>query len=262
MTSLRSVFSLLLNLCKSLNLIKLLNFRKNYNAAIQCLNKLELSSSTSSAINPVKVTHNKAVVEFFKSDFRKCENFRKVLTSITGLSGDFSVVEIKQSSLCPIYYNQAVLLFHSKQPYSAIKIMKAILLHIDHLEDSFIEKAGLLTVCLLLDTNQAKKADHLLEMLQNRLEINNDDILLPDDDVEPVEKKKEILDEDQEIFRNLFRLALIRSHLFNSKNALIPNEETSNFSILKGHQYYLGNDFQMAAKELAKPFKNDLVSVK
>lgn len=142
--------------------------------------------------------------------------------------------------------------------------MTGILQHVDHLNNKFLEKVGLLTVCLLLDTNQAKKADILLEMLQNRLNINNDDILMSDDDVlEPEQNKKhEDLDEEQEIYRNLFRLALIRSRLLNGKSVMIPQEDTSNFCILKAHQFYLMNDFQMAAKELSRQFRNEVVSVK
>lgn len=140
--------------------------------------------------------------------------------------------------------------------------MKGILEHIDQLDNKFLEKVGLLTACLLLDTNQAIKADQLIDMLQTRLNLNNDDILMPDDMLEPeLEKTKEIVDEEQEAFRNLFRLVLIRSHLLNGKNAMIPLEETSNFSILKAHQFYLGNDFQMASRELAKQFKNELITV-
>lgn len=142
--------------------------------------------------------------------------------------------------------------------------MTGILQHVDHLNNKFLEKVGLLTVCLLLDTNQAKKADLLLEMLQNRLNINNDDILMSDDDIlEPEQSKKlEDLDEEQEIYRNLFRLALIRSRLLNSKSVIIPQEDTSNFCILKAHQFYLMNDFQMAAKELSRQFKNEVITSK
>lgn len=140
--------------------------------------------------------------------------------------------------------------------------MKGILQHVDQLENKFLEKAGLLTACLLLDTNQARKADQLIDMLQTRLDLNNDDILMPDDMLEPeLEKEKEVVDDEQAAFRNLFRLVLIRSHLLNGKNAIIPLEETSNFSILKAHQFYLGNDFQMASRELAKKFKNELITV-
>lgn len=232
-------------------------------------------------VDPVRVAHNVAVCEFYKSDLKKSEQFKNSLCQlqkIEKLVGRFwdskvgnktlscdssmNVVDIKYAYLCPIYYNHAVLLFHTKQPYSALKIMKGILQHVDQLENNFLEKVGLLTACLLLDTNQARKADQLIDMLQTRLNINNDDILMPDDMLEPeLEKEKETLDDEQEAFRNLFRLVLIRSYLLNGKNATIPLEETSNFSILKAHQFYLGNDFQMASRELAKQFKNELITV-
>jgi CCR4-NOT transcription complex subunit 10 len=193
---------------------------------------------------------------------RKCDQFKKNLSALQNPDLTQSVIEIKHANLCPIFYNQAVVLFHQKQPYSALKLMKGILQHIDQLENKFLQKVGLLTACLLLDTNQARKADQLIDMLQTRLDINNDDILMPDDLLEPeLEKVKETLDEEQETFRNLFRLVLIRSFLLNGKNAIIPLDETSNFSILKAHQFYLGNDFQMASRELAKQFKNELITV-
>lgn len=208
------------------------------------------------------MAHNKSVCEFYKSDLKKCEQFKKNLSALQNPDLSQNVVDIKSSHLCPIFYNQAVVLFHQKQPYSALKLMKGILQHIDQLENKFLQKVGLLTACLLLDTNQAKKADQLIDMLQTRLDINNDDILMPDDLLEPeLEKIKEPIDEDEATFRNLFRLVLIRSFLLNGKNAIIPLEETSNFSILKAHQFFLMNDFQMASRELAKQFKNELITV-
>lgn len=183
------------------------------------------------------------------------------MTALQNPDLSLSSIEIKNASLCPIYYNQAVLLFHMKQPYSALKIARAILQHMDHLEKKMLEKVGLLTACLLLDTNQAKKADELLQILTNKLEINNDDILTDDPlDIE-TEKNREKLDEEQEAYRNLFRLVLIRSHLLNRKVITVPLEDTSNFSILKAHQFYLGIDFQMASRELAKQFKNSAITV-
>lgn len=217
----------------------------------------------------IKAVHNKAVIDFYKSDLKKCDQFKKALNSLTNLNDiqNLASVDISSVDLCPLYYNYAVVLFHQKQPYSALKIMTGVLQHVDHLNNKFLEKVGLLTVCLLLDyTNQAKKADQLLEMLQNRLNLNNDDILVAEDDVLEAEqtKKHEELDEEQQIFRKQFRLALIRSKLLNGKlNAVvIPHDETSSYAILKAHQYFLMSDFQLAAKELSKTFKNEPISVK
>jgi CCR4-NOT transcription complex subunit 10 len=214
-------------------------------------------------IQEIKAAHNLAVAEFYKSELKSCDFFKKSLFALTNLNDvqTQAVIDIPSANLCPLYYNYAVVLFHQKQTYFALKIMTSILQHINQLNNKFLEKIGLLTVCLLLDTNQAKKADQLLEMLQNRLNLNNDDILNADEEIEK-EKKEESLDEEQEIFNNLFRLALIRSKLLNGKSITIPLEETSNFSILKAHQFYLMNDFQMSAKELSKHFKNEIITVK
>lgn len=65
-----------------------------------------------------------------------------------------------------------------------------------------------------------------------------------------------------EDFRRVFRLTMIRSNMLNGKIVSIPNEETSEYCILRGHKYYLGNDYQMAAKELAKNYKNEPITVK
>ena len=100
-----------------------------------------------------KIMHNKAVAEFFKSDLRKFDAFKKAITQYVGdININSHIVEIKSASLCPIYYNLAVLFYHSKQPYSALKIMEAVMLHIDQL-DQLINKAGLLTVTLLLEVS-------------------------------------------------------------------------------------------------------------
>lgn len=52
-------------------------FRKNYLACLQNINKLETSRP-----NDFKVLHNKAVVDYFKSDLRKTELFQKNLGCI------------------------------------------------------------------------------------------------------------------------------------------------------------------------------------
>lgn len=98
-------------------------------------------------------------------------------------------------------------------------------------------------------------------MLQNRLDINYDDIL-ESDALDLIEKKKEESSEEQDVFRKLFGLILIRSNLLNDKPTIIPQEKTADYSILKGHQYFLKHDYQMAAKELSRQFTNEPNTVK
>lgn len=125
-------------------------------------------------------------------------------------------------------------------------------------DDTVAQKVGLLTVNLLLNTNQAKKADGLIELLQIRLNITSETLTSDEDDdlllATGQSKEKPFRSLDQ--FKWMFRLYKIRSNVLNGKHILIPSEDTSEISILKAHQYYNGIDYQMAAKELSKQFAN------
>lgn len=124
------------------------------------------------------------------------------------------------------------------------------------IDDSVAQKVGLLTVNLLLNTNQAKKADALIELLQIRLNITAESLTSDEDDDLLIGQTKEKPLKSLDQFKWMFRLYKIRSNVLNGKNILIPSEDTSEISILKAHQYYNGIDYQMAAKELSKQFAN------
>ncbi|XP_058451693.1 CCR4-NOT transcription complex subunit 10 [Malaya genurostris] len=234
--------------------------KADYSSCLQTLLKLQKSQES----NP-KVIHNRAVAEFYMSDLRRYDQFRKTMVQITELVGEIQSVNVKHPELAAAYVNQAMILYHFKQPLAALKIILAVMSHFDQLDDYLLRKAGIFTVHLLLDTNQPKKANGLLAMLQARLNIRVQEILSSDDEDErPVdnESRKDISEIQFEEFRKEFRLILIRSNLLNGKkNFLIPCEDTSEYSVLKGHQYYLGNDYQMAAKELSKRFVNEPIQV-
>lgn len=194
--------------------------------------------------------------------------------------------EIKDINQTIAYYNKALVMFHLRQPKAALKIMLAVMKHIDQLgnslkqqldkyffllmfvlklcntDDSVAQKVGLLTVNLLLNTNQAKKADALIELLQIRLNIKSESLTSDEDDDLLIGQSKEKPLKSLEQFKWMFRLYKIRSNVLNGKNILIPSEDTSEISILKAHQYYNGIDYQMAAKELSKPFANAPSTIK
>jgi CCR4-NOT transcription complex subunit 10 len=115
-----------------------------------------------------------AVAEFYKSDFKKYDQLRKSISQITGLVNNFDSVEIKDADNCVAYFNQAVILYHLQKPHSALKIMKAVMKWMDALDENLLQRAGVLTIHLLLDTNQYKSANLLLEDLQKRWGIPMD----------------------------------------------------------------------------------------
>ncbi len=103
-----------------------------------------------------------------------------------------------------------------------------------------------------------------MELLQARLNISSESLTSDEDDDSDLsrDKKKEKSVKSLDYFKWMFRLYKTRSNVLNVKNLLIPNEDTSEISILRGHQYYNGIDYQMAAKELSKNFSNQQSNIK
>jgi CCR4-NOT transcription complex subunit 10 len=95
------------------------SFRANYAGALQHINKLDNRS------NDFKLAHNKALVEYCKSDFKKNETFQKNLTSICN-QFRIRIDKLDDVDQCIIHYNQAILLYHQQQYTNAIFIMDRV----------------------------------------------------------------------------------------------------------------------------------------
>lgn len=99
----------------------------SYALCLSYLSKLESLRPTD-----LKVTHNKVVVEYYKSDLKKTELMRKSLNAICGqiLTTDFNEA-IDDVEKCVMRYNQAVLLYHTKQYNTAIQIVSRLFAFIE-----------------------------------------------------------------------------------------------------------------------------------
>lgn len=105
----------------------LIEFKKrSYSNCLNYLNKLE-------TLRPkdLKVMHNKVIVEYYKSDLKKTELARKSLNAICGTpitvdddnSTDASNDDVEK---CVMRYNQAVLLYHTRQYEAALQILNRL----------------------------------------------------------------------------------------------------------------------------------------
>lgn len=99
----------------------------SYATCLSYLSKLEILRPTD-----LKVTHNKVVVEYYKSDLKKTELMRKSLNAICGQVStmDFSEA-IDDIEKCVMRYNQAILLYHTKQYDAAIQIVNRLFAFIE-----------------------------------------------------------------------------------------------------------------------------------
>ncbi|CAH1971240.1 unnamed protein product [Acanthoscelides obtectus] len=136
--------------------------KKNYAACLQCINKLENRS------NDLRVAHNKAVAEFFKSDCKKTEQFQKNLTAICNqfLVRAEKLDDVEHSI---IQFNQAVILYHQKQYTAAQRIMDRVCKFIEPMEESLAKQVSLLAIELQLCFREPEKALTLINYLENNL---------------------------------------------------------------------------------------------
>lgn len=191
-------------------------------------------SSTGESLN------NEAVAEYFKNDIQK---FRTIINHITGLDEKASE-EINDATDVVAYYNHALIYFHDKKYTKALKVLQAILSQENLLDEQLSDKVHLLAANLYLNTHQYKKADEVAEVLQSNL----------------LKQSSEADSEDEQSIKSeldrVYKLTILRSNLMNGKVLVFPPDDDAEHNILRAHKYYLGHDYQMAAKELARPFSD------
>lgn len=137
--------------------------KKNYLSCLQNINKLETNRP-----NDFKVLHNKVVVEYFKSDLRKTEQFQKNLTSVCN-QFKIKVDKLEEIDYCIAQFNQAVILYHQKQYTASQRIMDRVYKFIEPMEDNLAKQVSLLAIELQLCLKQPDKALTLISYLENNL---------------------------------------------------------------------------------------------
>lgn len=91
----------------------------SYASCLMYLNKLEVLRP-----KDLKVMHNNIVAEYFESNLQQTEIFKKSLTAICGqMWSTDSVDAVDDVEKCVMRYNQAILLYHTRQCKAALQIM-------------------------------------------------------------------------------------------------------------------------------------------
>lgn len=207
----------------------------NYGICLQSLAKLEIAFGSST-----KIMQNKAVAEFFKSDFKRYEQFRQRLNELIGdvSSNNDDVIDIKDIAILIPLFNKSILLYQLRQPLAALKILLVLLRHLDLVEATVAQRIGLLAINILLNLNQPRKAEAVIDLLVARMNACADFMGSDEDEVTDalLDKSKDTVKLAKPLnqFRWMFRLAKLRSKVMNQKYILIPNEE------VRMHRNYQG----------------------
>ncbi|XP_029178795.1 CCR4-NOT transcription complex subunit 10 [Nylanderia fulva] len=235
----------------------------SYASCLSYLNKLE-------SLRPMdlKVTHNKVVVEYYKSDLKKTELMRKSLIAICGQISTDSNEAIDDVEKCVMRYNQAVLLYHTKQYNAALQIMTRLFAFIEPMEETLANKVCLLLIELYIIMEQPDPALSILNYVESQyVSIDGSKISSVDKDgiikskiKEQKEQKKDINDTVIDAFKIKLLKCKARIYLLTHQLKLCKKEWKTLVSLgtivntstifLKANLEYLRGNYKKAMKLL------------
>lgn len=176
-----------------------------YANCLSYLNKLE-------TLRPkdLKVMHNKVVVECYKNELKKTELLRKSLNVICGQMSTNDLTEtIDDIEKCVMRYNQAILLYHTKQYSAALQIMNRLFAFIEPMEESLAHKVCLLLIELHIVTEQTDAALSLINYIESQL-ISTDNSKVAPVDKEGIIKSMKEQKKEVDISTDAFKIKLLK----------------------------------------------------
>lgn len=235
----------------------------SYTTCLSYLNKLE-------TLRPkdLKVMHNKVVVECYKNDLKKSELLRKSLNAICGQMLTTDATEtIDDIEKCVMRYNQAVLLYHTRQYTAALQMMNRLFAFVEPMEESLAHKVCLLLIELHLVTDQPDAALSLITFIESQfISTDNAKIAHVDKDgviksiKEQKEQKKDVADKATDAFKVKLLKCKARSYLLMHQLKLCKREWKTLVSLgtpvnistvfLKANLEYLRGNHKKAIKLL------------
>ncbi|KAL0112103.1 hypothetical protein PUN28_013377 [Cardiocondyla obscurior] len=246
-------------------------FQKNsYASCLSYLSKLESLRPTD-----LKVTHNKVVVEYYKSDLKKTELTHKSLNAICGqISTTDSNEVIDDVEKCVMRYNQAVLLYHTKQYNAALQIMTRLFAFIEPMEETLAHKVCLLLIELYIVTEQPDAALSILNYVESQF-ISADSPKISSIDKDGVmksikeqrEQKKDVGDTGTDAFKIKLLKYKARIYLLTHQLKLCKREWKTLVSLgivntstifLKANLEYLRGNYEKAIQFLNSKMKENL----
>ncbi|XP_066592790.1 CCR4-NOT transcription complex subunit 10-B [Prorops nasuta] len=241
----------------------LAEFQKGaYSVSLTYLNKLE-------TLRPkdLKVMHNKVIVEYFKNDLKKTELIRKSLNAICGQATSDSNDIMDDIEKCVMRYNQAVLLYHTKQYTAALKILNRLFTFIEPMEENLAHKVCLLLIELHIVTYQFDAAMSLVNYIESQfISIDKSKIVSVDKEsnIKPVKEQKDQKKDSSDISLDAFKIKLLkykaRIYLLTQQVKLCKKEWKTLVSLnsqmgastvfIKAHLEYLRGNYKKAIKLL------------
>ncbi|GIZ01521.1 CCR4-NOT transcription complex subunit 10 [Caerostris extrusa] len=144
--------------------------QQNYEQSLCLLKKLSSKRPQDS-----KVLHNYYVVDYYLSNCKKTEHFKKKLAEVCKQANvdNQDLETLDDVDNCVIFYNQSVQLYHCHQYHSAINILDKVFQYIEPLEETLAKNICFLLLECYLGIYQPKKALYLISYIETALFAEN-----------------------------------------------------------------------------------------
>uniref|UniRef100_A0A2R5L5U8 CCR4-NOT transcription complex subunit 10 n=1 Tax=Ornithodoros turicata TaxID=34597 RepID=A0A2R5L5U8_9ACAR len=236
-----------------------------YSSCIETLNKLQ-----SLRPSDAKVAHNKAVATYYASGRKKCDEFNKSLNDVAArlrikLCNSNTFDDVDHTV---IFFNQAVLYYHSQQYRKAIIILDKLFQFMEPLDESIARRICFLYIELCLCLQQPEKGISLICYTENLLfgskqvselssqkpaspekEPEGKDIVMPaSEDSSPNEIYKTIL--QQYRARCMIMLKSIKASKREIKNLVSSGANTTQTVFLRSQLEFMRGNYRKTVKVL------------
>ncbi|KAK2146588.1 hypothetical protein LSH36_595g00023 [Paralvinella palmiformis] len=226
----------------------------------QCL--ALLSQLTNSRGQDSKVIHNRGVVEYYRSDMAKTDEFKKALQEISHKSrfNLENITNLEDVDQCIVYYNQAVILYHLRQYSKSFNILDKLCPLIEPMDEILSRKVLFLLVELHLCTKRPEKAMGVISMIEKVL-YGNGKTTQQDKDGNSKDLAETTTNSNNDIYRIKItqykvRCCMMSKYLKLCKRELkglmtaLGQQPSIPVTYLKANFEYLRNNFRKAMKFL------------
>ncbi|XP_014663767.1 PREDICTED: CCR4-NOT transcription complex subunit 10-like isoform X2 [Priapulus caudatus] len=136
---------------------------------ISCVNVLD--DIITSRSNDPKVLHNRAVAEFYRSEFNKTDEFKQDLSLVCKKAGVSlkNIDTLEDVDHCIIFYNYATILHNLRQYRAAITVLEKVFHFLEPLDEKLKRKVCFLLIELYLCTHQPGKALNMIAFTEKML---------------------------------------------------------------------------------------------
>lgn len=162
------------------------------------------------------------MAQFYDSGLTNYAEFLRHIDGLVDTQSQF--FDARVQSVAVILFNRAVVLYHTRRPQAAWKAIVMLLRCLHVFDAPFVQRVGLLAIQLMLNMNQPKRVEEVVELINKRLHLKPDPPPTGSDSDEDADAAAKDTTKSLDQFRWMYRLYKIRARIMNGQHVIVPTE--------------------------------------